>query len=148
MIATPLMYSLEGDFQIDDFLDEDSDFAQGVFLVNQRFMDGEPGYILVEGDIANPMVIEAIGKTRENMNSHDRELDPDQISRTPSGEVELIALDEILIFVQAAMYENITPFEEAGWDSGEDDGGLDCETISLLYPGVGIRKIPVLEDRD
>ena len=77
------MYSLEGDFQIDDFLDEDSDFAQGVFLVNQRFMDGEPGYILVEGDIANPKVIEAIGKTRENMNSHDRELDPDQISRTP-----------------------------------------------------------------
>ena len=47
------------------------------------------GYILVEGDIANPKVIEAIGKTRENMNSHDRELDPDQISRTPSGEVEL-----------------------------------------------------------
>ena len=39
-----LMYSLEGDFQIDDFVDENSDFAQGVFLVNQRFMDGEPGY--------------------------------------------------------------------------------------------------------
>ena len=148
LIATPLMYSLEGDFQIDDFLDEDSDFAQGVFLVNQRFMDGEPGYILVEGDIANPKVIEAIGKTRENMNSHDRELDPDQISRTPSGEVELIALDEILTFAQAAMYENITPFEEAGWDSGEDDGGLGCETMSLLYPGVGIRNIPVVEDRE
>ena len=114
LLATPLMYSLEGDFQIDDFLDEDSDFAQGVFLVNQRFMDGEPGYILVEGDIANPKVIEAITETRENMNSHDRTLDPDQISRTPSGEVELIALDEILIFAQSAMYENITPFEEAG----------------------------------
>ena len=148
LLATPLMYSLEGDFQIDDFLDEDSDFAQGVFLVNQRFMDGEPGYILVEGDIANPKVIEAITETRENMNSHDRTLDPDQISRTPSGEVELIALDEILIFAQAAMYENITPFEEAGWVSTEDDGGLDCETMSLLYPGVGIRKIPILEDRD
>ncbi len=37
------MFSLEGDFQIDDFLDEDSDFAQGVFLVNQRFMDGVTG---------------------------------------------------------------------------------------------------------
>ena len=148
LIATPLMYSLEGDFQIDDFLDENSDFAQGVFLVNQRFMDGEPGYILVEGDIANPKVIQAIGETRENMNSHDRESDPDQISRTPSGEVELIALDEILTFAQAAMYENITPFEEAGWDSGKDDGGLNCDTMTLLYPGVGLRKIPVLEDRD
>jgi len=148
LIATPMMYSLEGDFQIDDFLDENSDFAQGVFLVNQRFMDGEPGYILVEGDIANPKVIQAIGETRENMNSHDRESDPDQISRTPSGEVELIALDEILTFAQAAMYENITPFEEAGWDSGKDDGGLNCDTMTLLYPGVGLRKIPVLEDRD
>ena len=46
------------------------------------------------------------------------------------------------------MYENITPFEEAGWDSGEDDGGIDCETMSLLYPGVGIRNIPVVEDRE
>ncbi len=148
MGATPLMLSLEGDFQIDDFLDEESDFAQGVYLVNQRFTDGEPGYILVEGDIANPKVIEAIGLTRENMNSHDRNLDPDQISRTPSGEVELIALDEILMFVQAAMYENITPFEEAGWDSNQEGGGLDCQTMSLLYPGVGMREIPILEDRD
>ena len=148
MGAIPLMLSLEGDFQIDDFLDEESDFAQGVYLVNQRFTDGEPGYILVEGDIANPKVIEAIGLTRENMNSHDRKVDPDQISRTPSGEVELIALDEILMFVQAAMYENITPFEEAGWDSSQDEGGLDCQTMSLLYPGVGMRNIPILEDRD
>ena len=29
MGAIPLMLSLEGDFQIDDFLDEESDFAQG-----------------------------------------------------------------------------------------------------------------------
>jgi hypothetical protein len=148
LAATPLMLSLEGDFQIDDFLDEESDFAQGVYLVNERFTDGEPGYILVEGDMANPKVIEAIGITRDNMNSHNPEIDPDQISRTPSGEVELIALDEILMFIQASMYENITPFEEAGWDSGEEDGGLDCETMSLLYPGVGMRKIPILEDRE
>ena len=148
LAATPLMLSLEGDFQIDDFLDDESDFAQGVYLVNERFTDGEPGYILVEGDIANPKVIEAIGLTRENMNSHHRSIDPDQISRTPSGEVELIALDEILMFVQAAMYENITPFEEAGWDSSKDDGGLECQTMSLIYPGVGIRNIPTLEDRD
>ena len=148
LAATPLMLSLEGDFQIDDFLDDESDFAQGVYLVNERFTDGEPGYILVEGDIANPKVIEAIGLTRENMNSHNRSIDPDQISRTPSGEVELIALDEILMFVQAAMYENITPFEEAGWDSSKDDGGLECQTMSLIYPGVGIRNIPTLEVRD
>jgi predicted RND superfamily exporter protein len=67
LAATPLMLSLEGDFQIDDFLDEESDFAQGVYLVNERFTDGEPGYILVEGDMANPKVIEAIRITRDNM---------------------------------------------------------------------------------
>jgi len=142
--SIPLMLSLEGDFQVDDFLDEESDFAQGVYLVNQRFTDGEPGYILVEGDIANPKVIEAIGLTRENMNSHNSNLDPDQISRTPTGEVELIALDGILTFIQAAMYENITPFEDAGWDSEKQDGGVGCQTIS---PMIG-KYIPILDDRD
>jgi hypothetical protein len=146
--ATPLMLSLEGDFQIEDFLDEESDFAQGVYLVSQRFSEGEPGYILVEGDISNPKVVEAIGLTRKNMNSHDINFEPNQISRTPSGEVELIALDEILIFVQASMYENIVPFEEAGWDSEKNDGGLNCQTMSLPHPNVGMRNIPVLEDRD
>ena len=37
------------------------------------------------------------------------------------------------------MYENITPFEEAGWDSGKDDGGLNCDTMTLLS-GVDLEK--------
>ena len=53
-MALSPMAALEGDFQIDDFLDPESDFARGVNLASERFADGEPGYILVEGDIANP----------------------------------------------------------------------------------------------
>ena len=64
------MAALEGDFQIDDFLDPESDFARGVNLASERFADGEPGYILVEGDIANPLVLEAIEELRRNINSH------------------------------------------------------------------------------
>ena len=109
-LAAPLALNLEGDFQIDDFLDDESDFAVGVNLVNERFRDGEPGYILVEGDIANPLVLSAIGQMRENMNSHD-ENDPNQISRTPTGEVELIALDQIVTFIQAAMFANLVPLK-------------------------------------
>ena len=122
-LAAPLALNLEGDFQIDDFLDDESDFAVGVNLVNERFRDGEPGYILVEGDIANPLVLSAIGQMRENMNSHD-ENDPNQISRTPTGEVELIALDQIVTFIQAAMFANFIPFEESGWDRNLEDGEL------------------------
>ena len=145
--AVPKMLSLEGDFQIDDFLDEDSDFAVGVSLVNERFEDGEPGYILVEGDIANPSIIEAISQIRINMNSHG-EGDPNQISRIPSGEVELIALDQILMYTQAAMLWNMTAFNEAGWDHTIEDGGTGCEATRVFALSVNNwAYIPSLEDK-
>ncbi len=147
LIAAPMALSLKGDFEIDDFLDDESDFVIGVNLVNERFRDGEPGYILVEGDISNPKVISAISEMRDNMNSHNGS-DPDQISRTPTGEVELIALDQILMFTQAAMFVNLIPFEESGWDKEFNDGGLGCETMEVSHPIKRIVRIPVLEDRE
>ena len=140
------MLSLEGDFQIDDFLDSESDFARGVGLVNERFADGEPGYIYVEGDIANPLVLDAIDELRSNMNSHGPN-EPDQISRTPNGNVELIALDQIILFTQAAIAWNSSPFEEAGWNSTENDGGVGCETITVPHPSSGFVRLPRIDDR-
>ena len=35
-VAVPMMLSLEGDFKVEDFLDEESDFAQAVELVNTQ----------------------------------------------------------------------------------------------------------------
>ena len=142
-----LWLSLEGDFEIDDFLDDESDFVIGVNLVNERFRDGEPGYVLIEGDIANPAIISAISEMRDNMNSHDTD-DPNQISRTPTGEVELIALDQILMFTQAAFYVNSIPFEDSGWDRNLEDGGIECETMEVSHLIKGIVKIPILEDRE
>ena len=112
-MALSPMAALEGDFQIDDFLDPESDFARGVNLASERFADGEPGYILVEGDIANPRVLEAIEELRRNINSHG-EGDPDQISRTPTGQVELLGLDQIVLGTKAAMAWNITPTRKRG----------------------------------
>ena len=95
-LATPIMLSLEGDFQVEDFIEEDSDWAVGVGLINERISDeGEPAYILIEGNISNPLVIDAIDQVRRNMNSHGPG-DPDQISRMPNGEVELIGIDLML----------------------------------------------------
>ncbi|MGY8702830.1 MAG: MMPL family transporter, partial [Candidatus Poseidoniales archaeon] len=147
IIAAPMALSLEGDFEIDDFLDDESDFVIGVNLVNERFRDGEPGYVLIEGDIANPAIISAISEMRDNMNSHDTD-DPNQISRTPTGEVELIALDQILMFTQAAFYVNSIPFEDSGWDRNLEDGGIECETMEVSHLIKGIVKIPILEDRE
>jgi len=139
LIASPLMLSLEGDFQVEDFLEADSDLAVGIGLVNERFSDeGEPGFILIEGDMANPRVIVALGELRRNLNSHGPG-DPDQISRLPTGEVELRAIDGILVIAKAAMAWNITPFTEAGWDPSADDGGMGCDKDPL--------GLPSLEDR-
>lgn len=148
VLALGPMFSLEGDFQIDDFLDPDSDFAKGVNLASERFGDGEPGYILVEGDIANPLVIEAIEELRLNINSHG-EGDPDQISRTPTGQAELIALDHIVLGTKAAMAWNITPYEEKGWNPLLSDGGVGCNTSFVYNPfeGKSVR-LPDLDDRE
>ena len=63
------MANLEGDFRVEDFLDESSDFAIGVNLVAERFTEeGEPAAILIEGDVADPRVFAAIEEVRLNMN--------------------------------------------------------------------------------
>ena len=131
MYAVPMMTSLEGDFQVEDFVEEESDLAIGVGLINQRFSDeGEPAYILLEGNMTNPRVLESIEELRINMNSHGPN-EPDQFTRSPDGEVELLAIDQMLWYLRAAMAWNQTPFEQAGWDFDLRDGGIGCETVVI-----------------
>ena len=138
-MAVPMMLSLKGDFQVEDFIETESDLAAGIYLVNDRFSDeGEPGFILVEGDMADPKVIAAIGALRQNVNSREPG-EPDQISRLPTGEVELIAIDSVLILAKAAMAWDIQPFEQAGWESNSEDGGVDCDKDILGLPSLGDR---------
>jgi len=145
-MATPIMLSLEGDFQVEDFIEEDSDLAVGVGLINERFSDeGEPAYILIEGNISNPLVIDAIDQVRRNMNSHGPG-DPDQISRMPNGEVELIGIDLMLWYTRGAMAWNQTPFEEAGWDFDSNDGGIGCESILVPNREMEFIFVPSIDD--
>ncbi|MFL2951504.1 MAG: RND family transporter [Candidatus Thalassarchaeaceae archaeon] len=145
-LATPIMLSLEGDFQVEDFVDADSDLAVGVGLINERFSDeGEPAYILIEGNISNPLVLDAIDELRRNMNSHGPE-DPDQISRMPNGEVELIGIDLMLWYTRGAMAWNQTPFEQAGWDFDSDDGGVGCKTLQVPNRDMDFISVPSIED--
>jgi len=112
----------------------------GIGLVNERFSDeGEPGFILVEGDLANPKVIAAMGELRNNVNSHGPE-DSDQLSRLPTGEVEMLAIDGILGFAKAAMAWNNTLFIAAGWDPSAEDGGVGCDRDFLGLPSLGDRE--------
>ena len=48
---------------MDDFLDDESDFALGVAIVTDRFSDeGEPAMLYIEGDVAEPKVFRAINE--------------------------------------------------------------------------------------
>ena len=68
--ASIAMSNLEGDFAVEDFLDESSDFAQGVNIVNERFSDeGEPAMLLIEGDVLDPRVYAGIDELRQRMNT-------------------------------------------------------------------------------
>ena len=132
--ATPMMLSLEGDFKAEDFFDEKSDFAAVVSLINERFYsEGEPGEILIEGDVIDPQVFLAIAETRANMGHHGPD-DPDKFTVTADGTVEVHGYDELVIMGIVSMGNNVTPFEQAGWDQSVPKGGMDCDTTMFGLP--------------
>ena len=135
------MNNLEGDFAVEDFLDESSDFAFGVNEISIRFADeGEPAVLLIEGDVADPLVFAAIDEFRSEMNIHAEDV-PDKITRQPDGNIDILALDEMLYFAQASMRYNTTPFEQAGWLVEEDGHGMNCNSS-------GSNNIADFDDRD
>jgi hypothetical protein len=135
------MANLEGDFAIEDFLDERSDFAMGVNEITLRFADeGEPAVLLIEGDVSDPTVFAAIDEFRGEMNVHAEGV-PDKITRQPDGNIDILALDELLYFAQASMRYNTTPFEKAGWLVEEEGHGMNCNSS-------GSSNIADFDDRD
>lgn len=132
--ATPMMLSLEGDFKAEDFFDEKSDFAAVVSLINERFYsEGEPAEILIEGDVIDPRVFQAIAETRANMGHHSPD-DPDKFTVTADGSVEVHGYDELVYMGILSMANNVTPFELAGWDQSAPKGGVDCDTTLFGLP--------------
>lgn len=129
-LAVPVMMSLEGDFKVEDFIDGESDFAQGVLLINTRFSDeGEPASVVIEGDMLDPRVFAAIQATRDNMANASAN-DPGKYTTTPLGTPEMHAIDELVWFAEASMVVDSTPFEAAGWGASD----LDCDTDSNGLP--------------
>jgi predicted RND superfamily exporter protein len=129
------MMQLEGDFAVEDFLDEESDFAFGVKVVTERFSDeGEPSMMLVEGDITDPTVYAAIDGFRQNANQRTEGL-PDKYTRQPDGKVDILAIDEMVELAILSMGENPQPF----WDHGLNTSG--CNTPGVL-------NLPDTNDRD
>ena len=129
------MVNLEGDFAVEDFLEEDSDMVYGIDLVTERFSDeGEPALLLIEGDVADPRVYAAIDELRQNMDKKAPGV-PDKVTREPDGKIDLLAMDEMIELAIISMIEDPSPFEAAGWNESS------CEKVGLL-------SLPNLEDRN
>ena len=129
------MMQLEGDFAVDDFLDDESDFALGVGVVTERFSDeGEPAMLLIEGDVADPEVFKAIDEFRQNANLKTEGV-KDKMTRTPDGSVDILAIDEFVIAASASLIGDPQPF----WNRGYNESGCDTS---------GVLNAPDLEDRD
>ena len=138
-IATPIMLSLEGDFKVEDFIEEESEIAQSVFLINDRFSsEGEPGLLLVEGDILDPEVYAAISELRTNMNTPSPD-DPGRFTTLPTGLVELHAIDELVDWSIGRMLYGAEPFEDAGWNSSASGIGVNCNSLSTGLPDTNDR---------
>lgn len=139
-IATPVMLSLEGDFKIEDFMDEEAEIAQSVFLINERFSsEGEPALILIEGDMLNPDVYAGISELRTNMNVEGTD-DPNRFTRLPTGQIELHAIDELVYWAMGSLASNSEPFIRAGWNESIPGNGVNCERLSMTgLPDVSSR---------
>jgi len=127
------MNSLEGDFEVDDMLDPNSDFSAGVLLVQERFpTEGEQAALLIEGDMLHPGVLGGISEFRENINTMgpDGEI-ADKIGRDANNDADLNAIDEIVVGALASMLFNITPFEEVGWNTSAIENGVGCSSLNL-----------------
>ena len=142
------MSKMEGDFAVENFLDAESDFAFGVNLVNERFSDeGEPGALLIEGDILDPRVHSAINKFRNNMDDLPEGV-PDKITRKPTGKVDILALDEIVDLATVSMMTNPQPFYDAGFNQSECTrigSGFDLEDrdcLSFFYGFTYLNGVP------
>ncbi|DAC14242.1 MAG TPA: hypothetical protein D7I06_09305 [Candidatus Poseidoniales archaeon] len=119
--ASWAMSNLEGDFEVEDFLDESSDMAIGIDLVSHRFADeGEPAVLLMLGDVADPRVFASIQTVRENFD-HLPEGIPDKMTREPDGQVDILAVDEMLELSVSMMIEDRLPYEQAGLNESECD---------------------------
>lgn len=129
------MVNLEGDFAVEDFLEADSDFAFGVAMVTERFSDeGEPAMLLIEGDVADPSVFHAIDEFRQNANLKTEGV-VDKMSRTPDGNVDILAVDEFVQAASASFMNQPEPF----WDRGFNESG--CDRYGML-------SAPDLQDKD
>jgi predicted RND superfamily exporter protein len=68
LLVVPLGYgamNIGTDFVVEEFFDRNSDFVVGLDMYTEHFPEGgEPNVVLIEGDIADPEVIEAIDETR------------------------------------------------------------------------------------
>jgi predicted RND superfamily exporter protein len=129
------MVQLEGDFQVDDFLDDESDFALGVGIVTDRFSDeGEPAMLYIEGDVAEPSVFRAIDDFRQNSNIRTEGV-VDKMTRTPDGSVDILAIDEFVFAASASLMSNPQPFYDRGYNES------NCSTKGVL-------NAPNLDDKD
>ena len=129
------MVQLEGDFQVDDFLDDESDFALGVGIVTDRFSDeGEPAMLYIEGDVAEPEVFRAIDEFRQNSNIKTEGV-VDKMTRTPDGSVDILAIDEFVLAASASLMSNPQPFFDRGYNES------NCSTKGVL-------NAPNLDDKD
>ena len=135
------MANLEGDFKVEDFLDETSDLAVAINLINERFYnEGEPAEVLIEGDVLDPRVFAAIDEARQNLNRKEAGL-AEKVSRKPNGQVDIHGIDNSVYFLIASMAENRTPFEEVGWNATSADHGVGCGDTGapLFLPDVSQR---------
>ena len=129
------MVQLEGDFQVDDFLDDESDFALGVGIVTDRFSDeGEPAMLYIEGDVAEPSVFRAIDEFRQNSNIKTEGV-VDKMTRTPDGSVDILAIDEFVFAASASLMSNPQPFFDRGYNES------NCSTSGAL-------NAPNMDDKD
>ena len=71
------------------------EFAEGIYLVTERLVTKVSRLLLITGDVLDPRVYAAIDELWQNMNTIEEGV-PDKMAKTADGNVDILAMDEIV----------------------------------------------------
>ncbi len=132
LLTVPLAYrgfQIEGKMPVEDFISPESDFVKSLDKMNEHFVTGEEGKILIQADFSDPEMLAAIRRFNENLQDNDEAIYQREI-HSLYDHVRNITLNDN-VFPQ---FGNGTLRDHLGIEDADGDGLPDTsEMLERIY---------------
>ena len=87
---------------------------------------------MIEGDVLDPSVYAAIDISAQKWGILPEGV-ADKITKLPNGDIDILALDEMVFAAMGSLALDPTPFEAAGWLSDVEGHGMNCSMTEPVH---------------